>query len=194
MPVAGHTLLVTTADSPGVLSTITQVIAAHPANIRSIESLGPRGEGFVVDPGLNPLDDYQALRANLLALSVVQRIEEPPPLMAIYGKRIIIMGGGAQVGQVASGDQGSRSAQHPRRAHLGRHDSAGGRRDAGGGGPGRGAPAARAAAGLAGSLMGARSPRPSKSCSGPGSRDLAQHGRQRARCRRPGRQRSVRLA
>ncbi len=36
-------------------------------------------------------------------LSVVQRIEEPPPLMAIYGKRVIIMGGGAQVGQVAVG-------------------------------------------------------------------------------------------
>ena len=35
--------------------------------------------------------------------SVVQKIEEPPPLMAIYGKRVIIMGGGAQVGQVAVG-------------------------------------------------------------------------------------------
>ena len=103
MPAAGHTLLVTTADSPGVLSQITQVIATHPANIRSIESLGQRDEGFVVYLELDPIEDYQALRAQLLALSVVRQIEEPPPLMAIYGKRVIIMGGGAQVGQVAVG-------------------------------------------------------------------------------------------
>ena len=103
MPVAGHTLLVTTADSVGVLSQITQVIAAHPANIRSIESLGVREEGFVVYLELDPIDDYAALRARLLALSVVRHVEEPPPLMAIYGKRVIVMGGGAQVGQVALG-------------------------------------------------------------------------------------------
>ncbi len=103
MPVAGHTLLVTTADSVGVLSQITQVIAAHPANIRSIESLGVRDEGFVVYLELDPIDDYAVLRAHLLALSVVRHVEEPPPLIAIYGKRVIVMGGGAQVGQVALG-------------------------------------------------------------------------------------------
>ena len=103
MPAAGHTLLVTTADSPGVLSQITQVIATHPANIRSIESLGQRDDGFVVYLELDPIEDYQALRAQLLALSVVRQIDEPPPLMAIYGKRVIIIGGGAQVGQVAVG-------------------------------------------------------------------------------------------
>ena len=103
MPVAGHTLLVTTDDSPGVLSQITQVIADHPANIRSIESLGPRGDGSAVYLELDPIADYQALRAQLQALAVVRHVDEPPPLMAIYGKRVIIMGGGAQVGQVAVG-------------------------------------------------------------------------------------------
>jgi energy-converting hydrogenase B subunit Q len=103
MPAPGHTLLVTTADAPGVLSEITRVIATHPANIRSIESLGPRDDGFTVYLELDPLDDYQQLRARLGALDVVRRIEEPPSLMAVYGKRVIIMGGGAQVGQVAVG-------------------------------------------------------------------------------------------
>jgi len=103
MPAAGHTLLVTTADSVGVLSQITQVIASHPANIVSIESLGVRDDGFVVYLELDPLENYPALRERLLALAVVRQIEEPPPLMAIYGKRVIIMGGGAQVGQVAVG-------------------------------------------------------------------------------------------
>jgi energy-converting hydrogenase B subunit Q len=103
MPVIGHSLLLTTEDSPGVLSQITQVIASHPANIRSIESLGSSEDGFTVYLEIDPLDDYPALRAKLSSLAVVRRIEEPPSLMAIYGKRVIIMGGGAQVGQVAVG-------------------------------------------------------------------------------------------
>lgn len=103
MLVTGHTLLLTTDDSPGVLSQITQVIAAHPANIRSIESLGRREEGFTVYLELDPVDDYPSLRERLTALGVVRRIDEPPSLMAVYGKRVIIVGGGAQVGQVAVG-------------------------------------------------------------------------------------------
>ena len=103
MPAPGHTLLVTTADAPGVLSQITHVIATHPANIRTIESLGRRDDGFTVYLELDPLDDYEQLRSRLDALEVVRRIEEPPSLMAVYGKRVIIMGGGAQVGQVAVG-------------------------------------------------------------------------------------------
>ncbi len=103
MAVTGHTLLLTTADAPGVLSQITQVIASHPANIRSIESLGVRNDGFTVYLELDAIPDYPGLRAKLESLAVVRHIEEPPPLMAIYGKRVIIVGGGAQVGQVAVG-------------------------------------------------------------------------------------------
>ena len=103
MPAAGHTLLLTTADSPGVLSQITHVFAAHPANIRTIESLGLRDDGFTVYLEIDPVQDYEALKARLSALDVVRRLEEPPSLMAVYGKRVIIMGGGAQVGQVAVG-------------------------------------------------------------------------------------------
>ena len=51
---------------------------------------------------LDPSTTTGAARA-LAALPVVRGVEETPPLMAIYGKRIIIMGGGAQVGQVALG-------------------------------------------------------------------------------------------
>lgn len=103
MPAIGHTLLLTTEDAPGVLSQITQVIASHPANIRSIESLGVRDDGFTVYLELDPVENYPDLRDRLKALPVVRQMEEPPSLMAIYGKRVIIMGGGAQVGQVAVG-------------------------------------------------------------------------------------------
>ena len=103
MPAPGHTLLLTTDDAPGVLSRITHVIAAHPANIRTIESLGVRDDGFTVYLEIDPVEDYEALRTRLSALEVVRRLDEPPSLMAVYGKRVIIMGGGAQVGQVAVG-------------------------------------------------------------------------------------------
>ena len=100
---AGHSLLLTTADAPGVLSQITHVIATHPANIRSIESLGVGDDGFTVYLELDPIPDYARLRASIESLSVVRHVEEAPPLMAVYGKRVIIVGGGAQVGQVAVG-------------------------------------------------------------------------------------------
>jgi energy-converting hydrogenase B subunit Q len=98
-----HTLLLTTDDTPGTLSQITRVIAEHGANIRSIESLGPREDGFTVYLELDQVADLAALRAALSALSVIRRLEEPPSLMSVFGKRVIIMGGGAQVGQVAVG-------------------------------------------------------------------------------------------
>jgi energy-converting hydrogenase B subunit Q len=98
-----YTLLLTTDDAPGTLSQITRVIAEHGANIRSIESLGQRDDGFTVYLELDRVADFEALHAALSTLSVIRRVEEPPSLMSIFGKRVIIMGGGAQVGQVAVG-------------------------------------------------------------------------------------------
>jgi energy-converting hydrogenase B subunit Q len=98
-----HSLLLTTDDTPGTLSEVARVIADHPANIRSIESLGARPEGFAVYLEIDPVPDFARLRDRLSSLAVIRRIEEPPSLMAVYGKRVIIIGGGAQVGQVAVG-------------------------------------------------------------------------------------------
>ena len=44
-----------------------------------------------------------ALIDGLKAVSGVESVEETPSSAKIYGKRIIVMGGGAQVGQVAMG-------------------------------------------------------------------------------------------
>jgi len=98
-----HSLLLFTDDAPGVLSQVTRVIAEHPANIRSIESLGPREDGFTVHLELDRVEHFARLREALQDLPVIRAVEEPPPMIAIYGKRIIIIGGGAQVGQVAVG-------------------------------------------------------------------------------------------
>jgi energy-converting hydrogenase B subunit Q len=45
----------------------------------------------------------EPLIATLSAIDGVVRVEQTAPFSTIYGKRIIVMGGGAQVGQVALG-------------------------------------------------------------------------------------------
>lgn len=97
------TLILRTDHAPGVLLDIAGVIAAHPANIQSIETLGPSRDQATLLLEIERVDDFPALVERLRALPVVRAVEETQPLLAIYGKRVIIMGGGAQVGQVAVG-------------------------------------------------------------------------------------------
>jgi energy-converting hydrogenase B subunit Q len=96
-------LMVRVAAGPGVLHELTGAIARRGGDIASVEILHQReGEAsvfFEIDlPG-----EADALVAALRALPVVREVDAVSTLRAIYGKRIIIMGGGAQVGQVAIG-------------------------------------------------------------------------------------------
>jgi energy-converting hydrogenase B subunit Q len=88
---------------PGILHQLTGVIAKLRGDISSVEisSQGPTEDlvNFEIDLPGNP----DALVAALGELSVVHGVELVDTLKTIYGKRIIIMGGGAQVGQVAIG-------------------------------------------------------------------------------------------
>jgi energy-converting hydrogenase B subunit Q len=97
------TLVLQTDHAPGVLSEVAGAIAAHPANIQSIETLGNSREQATLLLEIERVDDFPRLVERLRQLPVVRAVEETQPLMAIYGKRVIIMGGGAQVGQVAVG-------------------------------------------------------------------------------------------
>jgi energy-converting hydrogenase B subunit Q len=97
------TLVLRTDHAPGVLSEVAGVIAAHPANITSIETLGRSREEATLLLEIERVDDFARLVERLRQLPVVRAVEETQPLAAIYGKRVIIMGGGAQVGQVAVG-------------------------------------------------------------------------------------------
>ncbi len=84
---------------PGILHQLTGVIAAHQGNIVSVEIVDPQRTYFEVEvPG-----DPGALIAALNQLPIVRQASQVETMEKIYGKRIIIMGGGAQVGQVALG-------------------------------------------------------------------------------------------
>ena len=96
-------LQVRASAGPGVLHQLTGAIAQLRGDISSVEisSQGPTEDlvNFEIDlPG--SVD--QLVRA-LQDLPVVRGVEVVDTLKTIYGKRIIIMGGGAQVGQVAIG-------------------------------------------------------------------------------------------
>ena len=86
------------ATGPGVLHELSGVIARHQGDITSVEILSPTRTYFEFDaPAASPLLE------DLEKLSIVHQVTQVETMQKIYGKRIIIMGGGAQVGQVALG-------------------------------------------------------------------------------------------
>jgi len=91
-------------DRPGTLHAITTVILAHSGNITGIE-IPERGERarVHVEIDLPSGADIDRLVADLRALDVLAQVEIVPTMAEVYGKRIIVVGGGAQVGQVALG-------------------------------------------------------------------------------------------
>src|SRR3989454_5477714 len=103
MKVRDPALIIQTEDQPGVLFQLTKVIASHQANISYIDIVEKLQEFASVYLELQDVSDLESLVQELQALPVVRGIERPEPLLKIYGKRVIIIGGGAQVGQVALG-------------------------------------------------------------------------------------------
>jgi len=99
-----HAVLVTIADQPGMLFGLTRVLAERQANITYVDmhSAGEVSEiyfEFTLAENVSP----DGLLRELGEVPGVLSLEETPSLAKIYGKRIIVMGGGAQVGQVALG-------------------------------------------------------------------------------------------
>lgn len=96
-------VMVGTAEGPGILHELTGVIARRGGNIVSVEILGEVAGEARTYFEIEELDDPEAMVEELSALPMVIEAGAVKTLQAIYGKRIIIMGGGAQVGQVALG-------------------------------------------------------------------------------------------
>ncbi len=98
-------LMVRTPDEPGVLHALTKVILDHNANITYVD-IAERREGdttiyFELESVAS--EAAQTLVGDLEALPMVRAVERAPSFQKVYGKRIIVIGGGAQVGQVVVG-------------------------------------------------------------------------------------------
>ena len=92
-----------TSSGPGVLHELTGVIARHQGNILSVEFHEDKATHTQYYFEIEVPGDPAALVQHLLDLPVVSHAAQVETMQKIYGKRIIIMGGGAQVGQVALG-------------------------------------------------------------------------------------------
>jgi energy-converting hydrogenase B subunit Q len=116
-------LVIIAANEPGVLHQVTGVIARFGGDIRSvsiIEDLQSEARTyFELDlPGSYTPNLPSELVAALEALEVVRSVTVVQTMQKIYGKRIIIMGGGAQVGQVALGAIAEADRHNIRGEHI----------------------------------------------------------------------------
>ena len=100
-----YAVLTTVTNQPGMLFGLTQVLANHQANVSSVDIIPPHDDEhagiyfeFTADDA-----DRDHRRGPPPAARRRRPSELTPSFTKIYGKRIIIMGGGAQVGQVALG-------------------------------------------------------------------------------------------
>jgi energy-converting hydrogenase B subunit Q len=113
-----HAALVTVRDQPGMLFRLTKVIADHEININHIDLHGSAGVSeiyFELEADKAGLD---RLLADLREVPGVQQALETPSFARVYGKRIIVMGGGAQVGQVALGAISEADRHNIRGEHI----------------------------------------------------------------------------
>jgi energy-converting hydrogenase B subunit Q len=101
-----------------VLHQLTAAIARHQGDITSVEILdaSPQESGVYFE--IDPAGEAGPLLDELRALPVVRRLEVVETFQRIYGKRIIIMGGGAQVGQVAIGAISEADRHNIRGEHI----------------------------------------------------------------------------
>jgi energy-converting hydrogenase B subunit Q len=96
-------LLLRVVDQPGTLHRLTGVISGHGGNITYVDLTGADGGEATTYFEVERVADADRLVADLRAVPDVVDVTCQPSLQRIYGKRIIVIGGGAQVGQVAMG-------------------------------------------------------------------------------------------
>jgi energy-converting hydrogenase B subunit Q len=113
-----HAVLATVADQPGMLFRLTKVFADQEINITNVDlRQGGDPAEIYFEMRLGALG-FEALMEALRLVPGVHKIEETPSLSLVYGKRVIVMGGGAQVGQVALGAIAEADRHNIRGEHI----------------------------------------------------------------------------
>jgi energy-converting hydrogenase B subunit Q len=111
-------VVVVARSGPGVLHELTGVIAQHSGNIASVEIFEERPPESRIYFEIDLPTDATILQADLVKLTSVRQVTLVKTLQKVYGKRIIIVGGGAQVGQVAIGAISEADRHNIRGEHI----------------------------------------------------------------------------
>jgi energy-converting hydrogenase B subunit Q len=90
-------------DEPGVFYRVAETIFRHGANITYIAGGERRAGAAELQIEVTGEGDSARLVKDLEGLEAVTRVTVVPTFQTIYGKRVIVIGGGAQVGMVAQG-------------------------------------------------------------------------------------------
>lgn len=98
-----HAILTTVSDRPGLLSSLSKVLADHQGNITYVDIHSDTPLSDIYFEVTLPDGAIAQALADLLAVPGVTEASEQPAFAKIYGKRIVVTGGGAQVGLVAMG-------------------------------------------------------------------------------------------
>ncbi len=113
-------LLVEVRNGPGVLHLLTGVIFRGGGDITSVAILDgekPSATVFFEVAGAGS-DAIGAIEQQMRALEIVRSVRRTDTLQKVYGKRLIIVGGGAQVGQVAIGAISEADRHNIRGEHI----------------------------------------------------------------------------
>jgi energy-converting hydrogenase B subunit Q len=102
----------------GVLHRLTGVIAQHQGDIASVEILENDSHDARIYFEITLPSGIAQLERDLCALPIVKSVQAVKSFQRIYGKRIIIVGGGAQVGQVAIGAISEADRHNIRGEHI----------------------------------------------------------------------------
>lgn len=102
MEAQSHGLLIDADAGPGILHRLTGVIAGYNGDIGTVSIIENTSVGSRVYFEVTT-SAWDAMLEELRALTIVRSLSLVKSMEQIYGKRIIIIGGGAQVGQVALG-------------------------------------------------------------------------------------------
>jgi len=111
-------LVIHAEEGIGLLHRLTGVILEHQGDITSVAIIDNRPPDARIYFEIELPSELTQLTADLKKLSVVHSVEVVQSLEKIYGKRIIIMGGGAQVGQVAIGAVSEADRHNIRGEHI----------------------------------------------------------------------------
>jgi energy-converting hydrogenase B subunit Q len=111
-------LVIHAEEGLGLLHRLTGVIAEHQGDIISIAIIDNRAPDARIYFEIELPTELSKLTADLEKLPVVHSVAVVKSLERIYGKRIIIMGGGAQVGQVAIGAVSEADRHNIRGEHI----------------------------------------------------------------------------
>jgi len=93
---------------------LTGVIARHGCNITSVDIIQEHQTYFEIDVTEGP----EPLIEDLSKLGIVRSVTQVKTFQTVFGKRIIVMGGGAQVGQVAIGAISEADRHNIRGEHI----------------------------------------------------------------------------